>query len=125
MHASKSWICLLSSTLVFILASLICKNIEFSMGFRVIFGLIGIILMYKNSPADTKKKPIVSPKRRKTYKIISIVLAISFVILSLIINNVFLDNSFILALIIQNVLISPATYKLFNEPYDNYKSYQM
>ena len=123
MHASKSWICLVASTSIFILLTYLSLNVTIPINIKLIIGIIGIIFMYKNSPADTAKKPIVSLKRRKIYKTISTLLAIIFVICSLIIDNNFLSNSFILSLVLQNIFISPTTYKIFNEPYDNYKSY--
>ena len=123
MHASKSWICLVASTSIFILLTYLSLNVTIPINIKFIIGIIGIIFMYKNSPADTAKKPIVSLKRRKIYKTISTLLAIIFVICSLIIDNNFLSNSFILSLVLQIIFISPTTYKIFNEPYDNYKTY--
>ena len=123
MHASKSWICLVASTSIFILLTYLSLNVTIPINIKLIIGIIGIIFMYKNSPADTAKKPIVSLKRRKIYKTISTLFAIIFVICSLIIDNNFLSNSFILSLVLQNIFISPTTYKIFNEPYDNYKTY--
>lgn len=123
-HASKSWICLVSSASIFIFFTYLSATISIPINIKTIIGIIGIILMYKNSPADTAKKPIVSPKRRKVYKIISTFIAIIFTVLSIVIDNNFLTNSFIFSLILQNIMIAPTTYKLFGEPYDNYKSYQ-
>lgn len=123
-HASKSWICLVSSASIFIFFTYLSATISIPINIKTIVGIIGIILMYKNSPADTAKKPIVSPKRRKIYKIISTFIAIIFTVLSIVIDNNFLTNSFIFSLILQNIMIAPTTYKLFGEPYDNYKSYQ-
>ena len=124
MHASKSWICLVSSATIFILSTYLSANIIIPINIKIIFGIIGIILMHKNSPADTAKKPIISPKRRKIYKTVSTVIAIIFVITSIIIKNDFLSNSFILSLLLQDVIISPTTYRIFGETYDNYKNYQ-
>lgn len=124
MHASKSWICLVASTSVFIFSAYLCTKVIIPINFKIIFGIIGIILICKNSPADTAKKPIVSPKRRKIYKIISTLIAITFVISSIIINNDFLANSFIIALFIQCVITAPTTYKICGETYDNYKTYR-
>lgn len=124
MHASKSWICLVASTTIFIFSTYLSVNILIPINIKIIFGIMGIILIFKNSPADTKKRPIVSPKRRKIYKLISTCIAIIFVIISIIINNNFLSNSFILALLIQCVFTSPTMYKICGESYDNYKSYQ-
>lgn len=124
MHASKSWICLVSSASIFIFSTYLSAKILISINIKIIFGIIGILLMYKNSPADTAKKPIVSPKRRRIYKNISTLIAIIFVITSIVIDNNFLSNSFILSLLLQNIMIAPITYKIFGETYDNYKSYQ-
>ncbi len=124
MHASKSWICLVSSASIFIFSTYLSAKILISINIKIIFGIIGILLMYKNSPADTAKKPIVSPKRRRIYKNISTLIAIIFVITSIVIDNNFLSNSFILSLLLQNIMIAPTTYKIFGETYDNYKSYQ-
>ena len=123
-HASKSWICLVSSASIFIFSTYLSAKILISINIKIIFGIIGILLMYKNSPADTAKKPIVSPKRRRIYKNISTLIAIIFVITSIVIDNNFLSNSFILSLLLQNIMIAPTTYKIFGETYDNYKSYQ-
>ncbi len=124
LHATKSWICLVSSTLIFIGIPYICTLITIPILLKIIAGIVGILLIFKNSPADTAKKPIINPKRRLTYKIISTVIAIIFVILSVTISNDFLSNSFIFALIIQCFVTSKAVYKLFGLPYDNYKNYQ-
>ncbi len=124
MHASKSWICLVSSATIFILSTYLSFKLSIPINVKIIFGIIGIILIYKNSPADTAKKPIVSPKRRKIYKFLSTSIAIIFVVSSMLIENNFLSNAFILSLLIQCVLTSPTTYKICGETYDNYKSYQ-
>lgn len=123
-HASKSWICLVSSATIFILSTYLSVNIVIPINIKIIFGIIGIILIHKNSPADTAKRPIVSPKRRRIYKLISTIIAIIFAIASIVVDNNFLSNSFILSLILQNIMVAPTTYKIFGEPYDNYKSYQ-
>ena len=60
LHATKSWICLLSSTLIFIGIPLVCKFIYLNIIIKLILGIISIIFIYKNAPADTKKRPIVS-----------------------------------------------------------------
>ena len=80
--------------------------------------------MYKNSPADTHKKPIINKKRRLIYKYISVFITFIYGIIALIINNNFLSNALILTIIIQCVVISPVTYKLFKAPYNNYLNYK-
>ena len=120
LHATKSWICLLSSTILFVGIPYLCIYLNISIYIKIIIGILGICLMFKNSPADTKKKPIVNKKRRKIYKYISTLLAIIFCCLSIIIKNNFISNCFIFSLIMQNCMISPITYKIFKLPYNNY-----
>ena len=122
-HATKSWICLVTSSFLFIGLPIVCINIHLNTTIKIIIGTIGCLLMFKNSPADTKKRPIVSPKRRLTYKIISTILAITFVVLSITIKNNFISNCLVFGLILQNVLISPFTYRIFKQPYNNYKEF--
>ena len=122
-HATKSWICLLVSTVGFIGIPWLCLNISIPDILKIVVGIIGIILMFKNSPADTKKRPIVNPKRRLVYKIISGLIAIAYVILSFIVKDNFISNGLLFSLVLQNIVISPLTYKIFKQPYNNYKEF--
>ena len=123
LHATKSWICLLSSTLIFIGFPIICKFIYITNYFKVIIGLILVLFIYKNSPADTHKRPIINHKRRTFYKYCSTFIAIIFIYISLFINNRFLSNCFIFSLFVQCFMIAPSIYKLFKLPYNNYLNY--
>jgi accessory gene regulator B len=123
LHATKSWICLLSSTLIFIGCPLICKTVTIPINITFILGIICIAFICKNSPADTEKRPIISKERRRRYKILSTVTAIVMVALAIIIDNTFISNCFVLALIVQCLMISPFVYSIFGLPYDNYKKY--
>ncbi|MBQ9011040.1 MAG: accessory gene regulator B family protein [Bacilli bacterium] len=123
LHAKSSIACLISSTIMFIGLPYLCSVIIIPFWLKLVPGFIGILLIAKNSPADTEKRPIVNPKRRKSYKIISTVLAIIFVASALIIPDNFLSNCFILSLVLQCFVTAPAVYKLFKMPYDNYKKY--
>lgn len=122
-HASSSSGCLIVSSISFIGAVYLCKYTVFPMGFKTIMGLIGIIYVYIYSPADTEKRPIINPKRRLVYKLLSTFISFVMVMISLIIDDVFIANSLIGALLMQCVMISPLTYKLANQKYDNYKDY--
>ncbi len=123
LHATKSWICLISSILIFILIPIVCQYANLSNNIKFLIGIITIFFIYKNSPADTYKRPIVDPERRKIYKLLSTIITIMFTILALCINSNFLSNCFIFAPIVQCFLISPMVYKFFHLPYDNYKTY--
>ena len=120
LHASKSWICLLSSLIFFIGLPLISLNITINLYFKILLSILNISLIFKNAPADTKKRPIVNKKRRLKLKITSTIIATLFSIDCLLINSNFISNSLIMSLLLENILISPLTYKLFNLPYNNY-----
>ena len=123
-HAPSSAICLMASTTIFILSTYLCMVISISIWLKLLLGTIGIVIISKNSPADTAKRPIINKKRRLCYKIISTVIAIIFVILSIAIQDNFISNSLMLGLMIQSMMTSRITYKLFGQTYDNYKNYQ-
>lgn len=123
LHATKSWICLLSSMLIFIGIPIISMNIYIDVYIKIVINVICCIFILKNAPADTKKRPIVRKKRRLIYKILSLITALIFSILSITINNQFISNCLLFSLILQNLLISPLVYKLFKLPYNNYITY--
>jgi len=120
LHATKSWICLLSSSLLFIGIPYLCIYINIPLIIKFITVTMGSLFMFKNAPADTKKRPIINKKRRLVYKTISTILTISYGILSFIINNNYIANCLIFAIIMQNLMISPLIYKMFRLPYNNY-----
>lgn len=120
LHATKSWMCWISSTIIFICIPILCIYLNLNIYLKIIICLLCLFLMFKNAPADTKKKPIVNKKRRKIYKIISTLFAIIFSIYAIIIKNNFISNCLIFSLILENCLISPTVYKLFKLPYNNY-----
>ena len=123
MHATSSTACLIFSTISFLSATYLCKNFVLPIGFKVVFGIISIIYVYLHSPADTEKRPIISPKRRAVYKTLSTLIAIVMIVCSIILNDVFTSNSFIVGLLIQCFMISPFAYKITGQKYDNYKDY--
>ena len=120
LHATKSWICLVSSTILFIGIPYLSLILNIPLILKVIIGIFGICLMFKNSPADTKKRPIVNKKRRQIYKFISVMLTIVYAFLSILINNNFLANCLVFSIVMQNAMISPTVYKIFKLPYNNY-----
>lgn len=120
LHATKSWICLISSTLLFIGIPYLCILLTISINIKIIVSIVGIIFMFKNSPADTYKRPIVSKKRRNKFKFISSILTIIYAFISIYINNNFISNCILFSIILQNCMISPTIYKIFKLPYNNY-----
>lgn len=123
LHATKSWICLVSSLLIFIILPFICTVITIPIYLKIIIGLIGLAFIIKNAPADTYKRPIISKKRRMFFKICSSIVTITMILFSLFIEDQFLANSLLFSIILQCFMISPTVYKFFKLPYNNYKRY--
>jgi len=123
LHATKSWICLISSTIMFIGLPYLSINLNISIYIKSIMCCVGIIFMFKNAPADTHKRPIVNKKRRLVYKTLSTVLAITYAFIAILIKEQFISNCLVFSIILQNCLISPSVYKLFKLPYNNYIAY--
>lgn len=123
LHATKSWMCLISSSLIFIGLPIISKVIIIPFIVKIILGIFGILLIYKYAPADTKKAPIIKETRRNKYKFIATINCILLTFLTLIIKNELISNLIIFAIWIEVLLILPLTYKIFHLSYDNYKEY--
>ena len=123
LHATKSWICLVSSSIIFIGIPYLCLFFKIPIIFRSIISAVGILLMFKNAPADTYKRPIVSKKRRNKLKFISTILTIIYGFCTIFIKNNYILNCCLFSIILQNCMISPTTYKLFKLPYNNYIDY--
>jgi len=123
LHATKSWICLVSSLFIFLIIPLVCKYIVINIYLKSIIGAFFITQIYINSPADTYKRPIINQKRRNRFKFLSTIIAIILIFTSILINNNFISNCCLFSVILQSFIISPYIYKLFKLPYNNYLNY--
>ena len=122
-HAKKSWHCWVSSIIIFNAIPYLITIVNLSLNVKLIILFMTIIYITYYSPADTVKRPIISAKRRRIYKIASCILSVIYALLSIYIKDQIVSNSFLFSLILQCFIISPATYKLFGQPYNNYKEY--
>lgn len=123
LHATKSWICLIISAILFIGIPYLSIILNIPITLKIIICIFGIYLMFKNAPADTQKKPIINKKKRMMYKLISTTLAIIYSIIIFLIKDKIFSNYLLISLILQNIMISPITYKIFKLPYNNYITY--
>ena len=123
LHATKSWMCSVASILMFIIIPYLCKMLIIPNYLRIIIMIIATILIFIYAPADTKKRPIVNPLKRKKLKAISTIVSIIYIALSFIITKNFILNALLFSLILEVIMISPTTYKLFKLPYNNYVNY--
>lgn len=123
LHASKSWICLLSSGIIFIFLPFLSKIITIPFILKILLGILSIVLIYLYSPSDTIKRPIISIKRRNIYKFITTINCILLVFIAIYIPDNTISNLLMFGIYIEIILILPLTYKCFNLSYNNYLNY--
>lgn len=120
-HASKSIVCLISSTVLILGLPYLFSNIEISLNIKTILCIISIITFIIFAPADTHKRPLTNKKKRTIRKISTCLLALIYSAIIIIFNNYEISNLFLAALMIEMILVSPIMYLLFGESYNNYK----
>lgn len=125
MHASKSYICLLASGLVFLALPFIAKLIVFPRYLKVVLGIIAILLIFKNTPADTIKRPLINKQKRDKFKFITTIKCIIMCFCLFFIKYEYINNLIIMALYIEIFLTSPYIYRLFHLSYNNYLNYDL
>ena len=123
LHATKSIYCLISSIFIFIGGVYICEYIYVPIYLKVLLSIISIYILYKYAPADTHRRPIVNMKKRRIYKIISVLIGFIYLILIVTFRDNIISKYLLVGMLEACILIHPLTYKIFNLPYDNYKSY--
>jgi probable accessory gene regulator protein len=123
LHATKSWMCWVSSSITFLLVPFFCKSLVLPNYVLVAISVVCLINFLLYAPADTVKRPLIHKKRRLLYKVCTILIAFLYTVLIFITKDTFLQNSLSSAMLIEGALINPYIYKLFNLPYNNYKNY--
>jgi len=123
LHASKSWICLVSSLITFIGGTLLVIYLDIPLSIKPFICAFCIISFYLYAPADTKKHPLIKTKKRKIYKVVTVTISLIYTFLCLYLKDNFLSNLFLISMVIETILILPLTYKIFKLPYNNYKTY--
>lgn len=86
-HAKKYWVCTVVTLTTFCLTLLLSEFLKVSLLLYVILGIIGLVLITKFVPIENPNKPL-SEKQRGKYKIISLVLFISFIAVGIAIDYV-------------------------------------
>jgi len=121
-HAEKSYQCLILSTINFIAIPFFFLNISLNNIVILIICLICISNYLLFAPADTIKRPLPNKKKRLIRKCLTVSIGIIYSISIFIINNHTFTSLILSSLVIQMIVINPLTYKLFKQPYNNYKN---
>lgn len=125
LHAKKSIHCLIISLSLFVGGVYVCEYIYLPLIIKAIISILCILLIAKYAPADTEKRPLINKKKRKKYKILSILSSMIFAILIVIYNNFSISNYLLFSMLYATLMILPISYKLLDLPYDNYKKYNL
>lgn len=123
-HAANSYICLVLSSLIFILLPMLAKVIIINLTIKIFVAILCLLIICFYAPADTKKRPLVNFDKRLKFKIASIAVTILYIVLIFFSNNNFISNIVMFALLTETAMILPTTYRLFKMPYNNYKYYK-
>ena len=120
-HASKSIVCLISSTLLILGLPYLFTNIEVDLTIKIFLCIVSVITFIICAPADTWKRPLTNKRKRIIRKVCACSLAIIYSVLIIVFNGNEISNLLMVALLIETILISPIMYLIFKEPYRNYK----
>lgn len=122
-HANNSITCLLFSIFLFLGLTYCMVHIHISFNMKIIISLICLFHYIVFAPADTPKRPLTNKKKRQIRKFFSILLAFIYILTSFIITDETISVLILTALVIEAIMISPITYKIFHQTFHNYKSY--
>ena len=124
LHAKKTWQCWVTTLPIYIGGCFLIKYLTIPQVISNIVWLFGFISFALFAPADTKSRPLIHKEKRKRAKILSIIIVIALYIINIYLNNPIFLNASLYALLIHSFVMNPLIYKLFNAPYNNYKTYQ-
>lgn len=121
-HAEKSYQCMLSSIFNFILIPYLLFHCHLSDLFIYVTCGVCIIHYILFAPADTVKRPLTNKKKRLVRKLLTVSTGIIYTLAIILLDSEYWTAIFLSALIIQAIIISPITYWIFGQPYNNYKT---
>jgi len=122
-HAKESWMCWVSSSIVFLGIPLLCIYVNTSLIIQYIIMFVSILCFLLYAPADTVKRPLIRKNKRIKFKILTLIIAFIYVLTFFYIENTFLKNVIVYSMFLEAVLIHPLTYRVFKLPYKNYERY--
>ena len=124
MHAKKSSHCYIISSILFIGMGLICRYVNINVYIKLIISIFSFITLIRYAPADTYKRPLVNKRKRKIYKIVTIINSLIYITAILIFKNNPISIYLVMGILDASLMIHPLTYRVFQLPYNNYKGYE-
>ena len=123
MHAKTSLQCYIISTVLFVIISLISKHIDINGYIKIVAAIICFVHIIIFAPADTYKRPLINKRKRKIYKVITIINSFIYVVLIILFKDSITTTYVMFGLIDATLMIHPLIYRMFQLPYNNYKAY--
>ena len=121
-HAEKSSECLFLSIINFVLIPFFFIKVDISLSTSLIISGACIVSFLIFAPADTIKRPLKDKKKRLIRKILTVTTGLVYTGIMLFFNNQYISSLVVSSLLIMAIVISPITYKIFRQPYNNYKN---
>lgn len=121
-HASTSRECLIVSLLFLLGIPYLLLHIDIPFYLKVSICCVCLICFLIYAPADTVKRPLPNKRKRIIRKSFSVLLCFIYMLGMFLFKNKTINNLFFAAILIETILILPVTYKLFHQPYGNYKT---
>lgn len=121
-HAENSSQCLILSSFWFVILPFILLKLNITLNIFIILCFLCIVCIMLFAPSDTIKRPLYNKKKRIIRKILNTILAIIYVVVALMLKSNYFYTLILTSLIIEVIVINPLTYKIFKQPYNNYKN---
>lgn len=123
-HANSSIKCWISTLTIYILGSILVKEIIITKTLAMIIWSLAFISFILWAPADTPKRPIIRKEQRGKLKLKVCIIAITYLLLIALVNSNIAINAISFALTIQMICVNPITYKITKTQFNNYKYYK-
>ncbi len=122
-HANNSLECWLISLPIFLFIPLIIKFFTIPLWIAQVIITLSIIIFLIFSPADTKNKPLINYKKRMINKTIVVITGVLYLLSTIFVTNNHIILAMTFACLWQAMCVNPLLYKLFKQPFNNYKNY--
>ena len=120
-HAEKSYQCLFFSIFNFIAIPYLLLHIYLPNFIVYVICAICVTHYLLFAPADTKKRPLSNKRKRIIRKVLTVTIGIIYTLAIVLLHQEYWTAIILSALIVQAIIVSPLTYALFGQPYNNYK----
>jgi len=122
-HANNSIQCLILSTVLFSVLPFVFLNIGITQWAKYLVMGISLITFFLYAPADTIKRPLTNQKKRIIRKSFTLLFASIYIVFIIIYRNNDISLLLLISLLIEAIMVHPLTYRIFHQPYRNYKNH--